>query len=592
MSAAPSTSPKRASRLGRALRRARALKGARDIGLVALASLLGVASALGVSLMTRAAMAMHVWIYDLPFDLRLSAADHVTPLAAFSALMLAGLALGLMEAWRRAKNIAGPVDPVEANALRGGMMNLRDSFVVSAQTLLSNGVGASVGLEAGYAQFGAGVASALGQRLNLRRGDLRLLVAAGAAGAISSAFGAPLTGAFYGFEIVLGSYSIAAAPPIFGAAIVSVLTTRALIGAPYQIETPAVGPLSAAGFPALFALAAAAVAIGVVAMRLAAGLEKAIAATKTPVWARPVLGGAAVAALATITPQVLGAGHGALALNISSAFPLQLLAAFMALKLCASLISLASGFRGGLFFASLYLGASLGKIFGVLLSSVLPALAPDPTVLILAGMACFGVVIVGGPLTMAFLVLENTAEYSVSAGVIAAAIAASLMVRASFGYSFSTWRLHLRGENVRGASDVGWADELKISGLMRKDFVTAPDWLDLDAFCEKFSGRDASTVILVDSAGRYAGLASLAEVLVKAREREGRISDLARQKNVWLAPQMNARSALALFDESEAEQLVVLDPENLRPLGLVSENFVARRYAEKADAAYRSAFGM
>lgn len=588
---APSPRP-RAQKLARLLRRLGAQKAGRDMALVALASLLGLLGALGVTLITRIAMAMHVHIYDLSFDQRLSAADHVAPLAAFAALTLAGLALGLMESWRQSRKIPGPVDPVEANALRGGAMSLRDSLVVAAQTLLSNGVGASVGLEAGYAQFGAGVASTLGQKLGLRRAEMRLLVAAGAAGAIASAFGAPLTGAFYGFEIVLGAYSIAAAPPIFGAAIVSVLTTRALIGAPYQIETPPVGPLSAAGFPALFVLAAAAVAIGVLAMRLAAALERAMAATGLPVWARPMLGGAVVAGLATITPQVLGAGHGALALNISSQFPIALLAAFMALKLCASLVSLASGFRGGLFFASLYLGGTLGKIGGTLLSAYAPAFAPDPTALILAGMACFGVVIVGGPLTMAFLVLENTAEYSVSAGVIAAAIAASLMVRASFGYSFSTWRLHLRGENVRGANDVGWADELKISGLMRRDFCTAPDWLDLDAFCERFSARGVSTVILTDASGRYAGLAQLSEALGMAREREGRIADLAHQKNVWLAPQMNARSALALFDESEADQLAVLDPESLAPLGVVSQNFVARRYAEKADAAYRSAFGM
>lgn len=47
----------------------------------------------------------------------------------------------------RAK-IPRAVDPIEANALHGGRMSVRDSLIVTAQTIISNGFGASVGLEA------------------------------------------------------------------------------------------------------------------------------------------------------------------------------------------------------------------------------------------------------------------------------------------------------------------------------------------------------------------------------------------------------------------------------------------------------------
>ena len=79
--------------------------------------------------------------------------------------------------------------------------------MVVAQTLLSNGAGASVGLEAGYTQIGSAVASRLGTAFRLRRTDMRLLVGCGAAAAIAAAFNAPLTGAFYAFELVIGTYS-------------------------------------------------------------------------------------------------------------------------------------------------------------------------------------------------------------------------------------------------------------------------------------------------------------------------------------------------------------------------------------------------
>ena len=108
---------------------------------------------------------------------------------------------------------------------------------------MSNGCGASVGLEAGYAQIGAGVASRLGLDLHLRRQDLRMLVGCGAGGAIAAAFGAPLTGAFYAFELIIGAYSLANAVPVFAASLAAVLTTKAIIGAPYVISAPDVaGP--------------------------------------------------------------------------------------------------------------------------------------------------------------------------------------------------------------------------------------------------------------------------------------------------------------------------------------------------------------
>ena len=85
------------------------------------------------------------------------------------------------------------------------------------QTLISNGCGASVGLEAGYTQIGSGIASLFGQRFSLRRNDLRMLVGCGAAAAIAAAFGAPLTGAFYAFELIVGVYSVGSAAPILAA---------------------------------------------------------------------------------------------------------------------------------------------------------------------------------------------------------------------------------------------------------------------------------------------------------------------------------------------------------------------------------------
>ncbi|CAM5211222.1 Chloride channel protein, CIC family OS=Bosea thiooxidans OX=53254 GN=SAMN05660750_04652 PE=4 SV=1 [Bosea thiooxidans] len=110
--------------------------------------------------------------------------------------------------------------------MHGGRMSLRDSVFVALQTIGSSGAGASVGLEAGYTQAASGLASHIGRRLRLRRADMRLMVGCAAGGAIGAAFDAPLTGAFYAFELILGSYSIAAFVPVMAATFMATVTRQ------------------------------------------------------------------------------------------------------------------------------------------------------------------------------------------------------------------------------------------------------------------------------------------------------------------------------------------------------------------------------
>ena len=145
-----------------------------------------------------------------------------------------GAASEIIRRWRPEREI----DPIEANALHGGRMSLLGSIIVAAQTVWSSGVGASVGLEAGYTQFASGIASRIGNAFRLRRGDLRILVGCGAAAGIAGAFGAPLAGAFYGFELIIGSYSPNGLAPVGISALIGYLVARQLEPA----ELGVVGP--------------------------------------------------------------------------------------------------------------------------------------------------------------------------------------------------------------------------------------------------------------------------------------------------------------------------------------------------------------
>jgi CIC family chloride channel protein len=559
------------------------------IARVALAILVGFVAGACVTGMTNAAEFMHVAIYGIPFDERLSAQARVSLPVALAALCGGGLVLGLVDVWRKRRGAATAIDPVEANALHGGRLPLKDSLLVVAQTVGSNGVGASVGLEAGYAQIGSALASWAGVKLQLRREDLRTLVGAGAAGAMAAAFGAPLTGAFYAFELIIGAYSLGNAAPVLSAAVAGRLMVHVLGGAPYSIEAPPVPPFGFKQHIALVVLGLVASVIGVAAMRAAAVVERAFRAGPLPAWARPALGGAIVAALASLTPQMLGAGHGALALDSERAIPALTLAALIALKLTASLVSLASGFRGGLFFASLYIGSLIGKLYVLVMAAVLPELHLNATACLFAGMATLGSSIVGAPLTMAFLVLESSGDVAVAGPVLAGCIASQLMTRAIFGYSFSTWRLHLRGEDISGAHDVGWVRTILVAGMMDGKPRTMPVETTLAAFRLAHPLGSAPYVALVDAEGRYRGLVSTAEAHAAGEESDP-VAGLARLADVTLKPDQNIREALDAFEASGSEVLAVTDASGA-VVGTLGEAYVARRYAAAVDRAAKGVLG-
>jgi CIC family chloride channel protein len=196
--------------------------------IVLLACFVGVISGVLVWAMGWIVQEMHWYLYDLPKGARLSSMFALfDPRHAFVPLV-GGVIMGISIAWLRYRKYRTPNDPIEANALHGGRLSLTDSLIIAFQTIISSGFGASVGLEAGYTQMGSGVASRIGRSLKLRRNDVRMLVGCGAAAAIAAAFDAPLTGAFYGFELIIGVYTIVNVAPVLTAALMGSVTADLL----------------------------------------------------------------------------------------------------------------------------------------------------------------------------------------------------------------------------------------------------------------------------------------------------------------------------------------------------------------------------
>ena len=565
---------------------------ASESGLIFLAVIVGIGAGLLTAGLSHAAALMHVLLYHHQSISGMDRLDNplltLVPVVGGLLIGLSGRALAI---WRRRR----PVDPIEANALHGGHMSVVDSLIIGAQTLLSNGFGASVGLEAGYTQLGSGFASRLGRTFNMRRSDLRTLVGAGSAGAIGAAFGAPLTGAFYAFELVIGTYTPFGLAPVIAAAISGVLVSRAI-----GVEGSFIGQLASDfavrgnGILALLVLSLACTAIGIAIMRGVTLVEDLFRRSRLPAYAQPVVGGISLGAMALVTPHVLSAGHGAVSLLLHRASPtIGMLVMTLLLKSLASAVSIGSGFRGGLFFASLYLGALVGTLFHAVSHGLAPGLALDASTCAIVGMAGLSVTIVGGPLTMSFLALETTGDFPLSILILAATTLVSVIVRRTFGYSFATWRLHLRGESIRSAQDVGWMRELTVGRMMRADVNTTFADGSIGGFLKTHPLGSAHWIVATDPFERYAGMIAVNEAHASDADEAGRrapLSSLLRHTRCSLTPDMNVREAARIFEETESEALAVVGGDQ-RVVGMLTEAHVLRRYVEELDAVRKDLSG-
>ena len=483
-----------------------------EVGLIGLAIVIGIIGGLMVVGVMRLSLLLHLGLFEVPFEEHLSSAPPVRPIWRLLFPALGGLLLGAFGIFVGRQRRRRPVDPIEANALRGGQMSLLDSIAITAQVVLSNGCGGSVGLEAGFTQIASGIASRLGAAFRLRRNDMRTVVGCGSAAAIAAAFGAPLTGAFYAFELIIGTYTPFGLAPIGAAAISGVLTARLFGMDGGFVGRIVLQPLSQQDLAMLLGLAVLCAAVGVGVMRAVTFSEAMFKRSRLPAWLQPGIGGLVLGGLAFMTPQVLASGHGALFLLLSKEAPaLDLLVAIFLLKTIASAVSIGSGFRGGLFFASLFLGALVGEIYAGVLDLLHPDLAPPVLACAIVGMTSLAVAIIGGPLTMSFLALETTSDFPLSLMMLGAAMIVSVVVRQTFGYSFATWRMHLRGESVRSAHDVGWMRSLTVRSLMRPDVKTVALPMTIADFRVAFPLGATTWIAATEANGRYAGMISVPE---------------------------------------------------------------------------------
>jgi CIC family chloride channel protein len=208
------------------------------------------------------------------------------------------------------------------------------------------------------------------------------------------------------------------------------------------------------------------------------------------------------------------------------------------------------------------------------------------------GMCALSVSVIGGPPTMTFIALETTGDLWLTTAVLIAAIIAMQATRELFGYSFATWRFHMRGETIRGAADVGWIRDLTVARMMRADVRTISADSLIANFRESFPLGSTNQVIAVDVDNRHAGIVIVAEAHAAEQSPSIQLREILHHTNEMLLPQINAQEAISAYDRFEAEALAVVDSlEHRQVIGLLSESHALGRYSDASERQRRELLG-
>ncbi|WP_262027378.1 chloride channel protein [Microvirga sp. Mcv34] len=533
--------------------------------LVGLAIVIGILTGLMVAIVQQFVVFAQRAMLGFAAERRIALPDHASflriALALACSAFLVTLLSHLIARWRT----KDPIDAVEANALNGGRMGWYDATGVVIPILASVCFGASVGIEAAVTQLGAVLASRLGRRLGRPRSDLRLLVAVGAAAAIAAAYRAPIAGMLYAYELLLGTFSRRTLAPIGLGAIAAVMTIWLLLGQerPFSLET---GPgTSWSDYPLAVLIGFVAAFAGIVVMLLVSAIERLLKRFLKNEVLRRLSAALLLTALATRFPAVLGSGHAAIEHAVSGDIAGRHALGLLAAKGLASAASLGSGFRGGLFGASLMIGALLGQVLAWVLAFIPGAPAWSPALCAVIGMASVGASVIGSPLAMIFLVLETTGDFDATIVVAIGALTASFLTDRLFGYSFATWRFQQRGLAIEGGHDVSRLEAAAIGEIIKppKRAVMANGSLEEVRRALSTAGARGTAVYAVD--GTFLGL--IDPRLVEAVEAEGAdlpvvAAELVYESGPIVTPAASLAEVLDIFRSDDRATLAVVGFED------------------------------
>ena len=400
----------------------------------------------------------------------------------------------------------GVPEVMNAVATQNGFIRMRVVLVKALASAMSIASGAAVGREGPIIQIGSAFGSTIGQIFQVSQRRMKTFVGCGAAAGIGAIFNAPIAGAIFASEIILGDFSAAAIGPIIISSVFGTIISRGMYG-----DYPAFIPPGYAlhsPFEILFYILLGVVTglVGWLFVRSLYLTENLFDQWKVPVAVKGLIGGAIIGIMAIFLPEVLGVGYESMDLVLTNGLPFVLVCVLLFGKIFATSISLGAGTSGGIFAPSLFMGSMLGGAMGKIFNLFYPNITADPGAYALVGMAAMVAAATHAPITAILVIFEMTAEYSVILPLMITSIIAMVISSRLLDGSIYTIKLKRRGIDIYGGTDLNILKKLDVNKVMKPRVEIIQEDASLKDLLETMSTSDQPTIYVCDPHLKLTGL--------------------------------------------------------------------------------------
>lgn len=518
----------------------------------------------------------------------LDAATVASPYWIVAAPMIGGICVGVILIFgKRRVSGYGMGVLVESVVLRRGRVPKKPISLSALAAIVTVGSGGSLGKEGPMIRLGAILSSALGEKLELTDHQVKILVGCGAAAGLAVAYNIPIGGALFAMEVILGNFALDTFGPVVAASLISTLIARGFEGNIPAFPVPTFVMDGGWEILAFFGLGiVGAISSVIFTFSVRSGSRLFYRQKWIPAPIRPMIGLALVGVVALKFPHVLGSGAETVALTMEEKIPWQIILLLPIAKILATSLTAGGGGAGGLFTPTLFIGATVGSSYGLVMAYLFPGwVTSSPAAYAVVGMAAVSAGASHAPISAILILFEFTGNYEFILPLMAASMTASLLSRSIFPHSTYTYSLARKGVDLSWRMEEAVLAGLSVKDLMRQDKEVLRLRDSYSKVVEHFFDCHRHRLFVVDDEGQLKGAITLHDIKHVLQDVDSLTAILAADLLVPVEEVVVSTNRLHLVAEqlahSEFESLPVVDEETRQFLGILTKRDLLAVYAQE-----------
>ena len=555
--------------------------------MVVIAVIIGVLGGFGAILLRYAirffqAIFFGSWNYSLNFAL------HLNWYHKLFAPAIGGLIIGPVVYYfsREAKGHGVP-EVMESLILKAGAIRPRVIVAKVFASAVCIGSGGSAGREGPIVQIGSGLGSALGQFFKTNVTQIRTFVACGTAAGIAAAFNAPIAGALFAVEIILGDFGISQFSPIVVSSVAATVVSRHFLGDFSAFKIPHYELVSVYEMIPYVILGSLSALVALLFINLLYKAEDIFDNLSIQPVLKPVIGGLIIGAIGILYPQIFGVGYDTISMTLNDQMVWYFLLFLIFMKIVATSITLGSGGSGGVFAPSLFIGATLGGLIGNIVHYISPMHTANPGAYALVGMGAVAAGAMHAPITSILIIFELTNDYKIILPLMISCIISVLITTRLKKDSIYTLKLSRKGINIFKGHEVNVLHSLSVSKIINTDYVKIPADTPLHDLLDLIVNSYHTNFFVVDNKNKLLGeitIHDLRKIIYDSKYLENILVayDLMKPIKRFFTIADTLDNVLKAFGDMNTDELPIVDDKSEeRIIGTVSKNDLIEKYNQE-----------